>query len=57
MFQVVVDIGGETLEVGDGGDVWWMRDLLQNNKEGLMIAGLGLERLAMVSDQWDQDLT
>ena len=35
--------------------VWWMRELLQNKKERLVIGGLGLERPAMVLG--DQDLS
>jgi hypothetical protein len=36
---------GEELEIGDGGDVGWMRALCSDAKERLVISGLGSERL------------
>jgi len=36
---------GEEMEVGDGGSVPWTRKLLSDEKERLIISGLGVERL------------
>ena len=47
-FKLAVVNPREEVEVGDGGFVDWTRDLLHNGKERLMIAGLSLERLAML---------
>jgi hypothetical protein len=47
-FKLDVVIDGEVIELGDGGIVNWTQLLLQNQKERLMISGLGLERLAAV---------
>lgn len=47
-FKLHVESEGELLEIGDGGDVWWTQSLLGNRKERLTIAGLGLDRLAMI---------
>jgi hypothetical protein len=41
----VVDARGEEVECGDGGCTCWTRQLLSNNKERLVIGGLGIERL------------
>ena len=50
-FKVFATIdGGEPMELADGGSVGWTRDLLQNQKERLVISGLGLERLALLLD-------
>lgn len=51
-FKVDAHIGGQVFELGDGGDVWWMQDLLQSRKERLIISGLGLERLALLLDEY-----
>ena len=47
-FKLDVELNDERFEIGDGGDVWWLQDLLQSRKERLVIGGLGLERLAML---------
>lgn len=47
-FKLHVEFDGEWVELGDGGDVRWTADLLGNRKERLVIAGLGLDRLAML---------
>ncbi|MCP4963601.1 MAG: hypothetical protein GY926_00005 [bacterium] len=47
-FKLSVDAGGEIVEVGDGGSVDWAAALLQNRKERLLIAGVSLERLALI---------
>jgi hypothetical protein len=36
---------GVALELGDGGCTTWTRQLLSNDKERLVIGGLGVERL------------
>jgi hypothetical protein len=43
LFAVPED--GDALELGDGGCTTWTRQLLSNNKERLVIGGLGVERL------------
>lgn len=48
-FKVHVRTDGELVEIGDGGDVAWTGALLDNRKERLTIAGLGLDRLAMIA--------
>jgi len=47
-FKLSVDTGDEIIEVGDGGFVDWAAALLQNRKERLLIAGVSLERLALI---------
>jgi hypothetical protein len=41
----VVDATGDEVECGDGGCTSWTRQLLSNNKERLVIGGMGIERL------------
>jgi hypothetical protein len=41
----VVDPAGDEVECGDGGCTGWTRHLLSNNKERLVIGGMGIERL------------
>jgi len=50
-FNLSVDVGGESWDIGDGGDVDWTQNLLQNRKERLVIGGLGLERLAQLKHE------
>ncbi|MEU9360579.1 hypothetical protein AB0D35_20990 [Streptomyces sp. NPDC048301] len=45
-FKVFARVGGEAVEVGDGGFVDWSRHLMGNRKERLLITGLGVDRLA-----------
>ncbi|MFG2432091.1 hypothetical protein [Streptomyces sp. NPDC048590] len=45
-FKVFARVGGEVVEVGDGGFVDWSRHLTGNRKERLLITGLGVDRLA-----------
>jgi len=47
-FKLDVLLDSEVFEIGDGGDVPWMAELLQSRKERTVIGGLGLERLAML---------
>ncbi len=47
-FKVHATFGTETIEVGDGGFVPWTQRLLSNDKERLLIGGLGLDRLALL---------
>jgi hypothetical protein len=42
----VADAAGTEVEIGDGGDVTWTRQLLGNAKERLFISAIGQERLA-----------
>ncbi|WP_198663527.1 hypothetical protein [Jiangella endophytica] len=44
-FKVLARLGGELVEVGDGGFAGWTRELLSNRKERLLISGLGIDRL------------
>lgn len=46
-FKVLARLGGELVEVGDGGFTGWTRDLLSDRKERLLISGLGIDRLAV----------
>ncbi len=48
--EVHVIVGGERLEVGDGGMVDWTQRLVASEKERAMISGLGVERLALALD-------
>lgn len=47
-----LDVENETgrVEVGDGGDVGWTQELVQNRKERLVTGGLSIDRLAMFID-------
>jgi hypothetical protein len=47
-FKLDAVVGGNVVEVGDGGLVDWIQLLLQNRKERLMISGVSLERLALL---------
>jgi len=44
-FKIRASAGDTEFEVGDGGFVDWPAKLLQNNKERMLISGIGLERL------------
>ncbi|MDH3683191.1 MAG: hypothetical protein OEV40_24975 [Acidimicrobiia bacterium] len=48
-FKLSIDTGSETIEVADGGAVDWTQSLLQDRKERLTIAGLSLDRLALLA--------
>jgi len=50
-FKLLVEFADGMSEVGDGGDVWWTQNLLQSQKERLVISGLGVERLAMLATE------
>lgn len=52
-FKVDAHLEGETFELGDGGDVSWMQDLLHSRKERMVIGGLGLERLVVLLEEED----
>jgi hypothetical protein len=45
-FKVFARVAGEWLEVGDGGDVDWTAQLLNDRRERLFISGVGSERVA-----------
>ena len=44
-FKAHAEVGGEELEIGDGGFVDWTRKLTGNRKERLLISGFGVDRL------------
>jgi hypothetical protein len=46
-FKAFPTFGSETFEVADGGFVDWTRKLVGNEKERLLISGIGLDRLAL----------
>ncbi len=50
-FKLEAEVGGETWEVGDGGVVDWSAKLLDNQKERMVVSGLGLDRLALAQGQ------
>ena len=45
-FRIAVDIGGDELELADGGVVDWTARLLGDRRERVVVSGLGVERLA-----------
>lgn len=45
-FKINVRVGGELLEVGDGGFTDWTMRLATSSKERLLISGIGLDRVA-----------
>lgn len=47
-FKLMADVGGEEVDVGDGGDVDWGSSLVGSDKERMVISGLGVERLAVL---------
>jgi hypothetical protein len=49
-FKVNALVDGAVEEIGDGGFTDWTARLLSNDKERLLIAGYGTERLASVAD-------
>jgi hypothetical protein len=50
-FKVNAVAGGATVEIGDGGFTDWTSRLLSNEKERLLIAGYGVDRLATVTSE------
>jgi hypothetical protein len=48
-FKVHAEVGGSSLEIGDGGFTDWTARLLGNRKERLLISGYGLDRLALLT--------
>ena len=46
-FKVNARVGGELTEFGDGGFTDWGTRLTADNKERLLISGLGVDRLAL----------
>lgn len=49
-FAATVDTGTERLDIGDGGFVDWSQRLLGNRKERMVISGVGIDRLATLTD-------
>ncbi len=45
-FKVSAAYGDEAFELGDGGFVTWTQQLLGNQKERLLVSGIGIDRLA-----------
>jgi hypothetical protein len=50
-FKVNARVDGELAEIGDGGFTDWSRQLTADNKERLLITGLGIDRLASFMDR------
>lgn len=44
-YKVVIEVKGQSVEIGDGGFVDWTQQLLQNKKERLLTTGIGIELL------------
>ncbi|RAJ97485.1 hypothetical protein LX87_02387 [Larkinella arboricola] len=44
-YKILITVGGQEYEIGDGGFVDWTQQLLQNKKERFLITGLGVEQL------------
>jgi len=44
-FKVIISIGGQEVEIADGGLTDWTQQLIGNRKERLLVCGLGLEWL------------
>jgi hypothetical protein len=53
-FGVTADVGGERLDVGDGGFTTWTARMLSDRKERLCISGLGIDRLAVLIEGDDR---
>ena len=49
-FKINVRADGELVELGDGGFTDWTQQLTANNKERLLISGIGVDRLAALID-------
>jgi hypothetical protein len=47
-YKVFTEFDGEPMEVADGGLVDWVRKLLSDRKEQVLVTGFGVQRLAMV---------
>ncbi|QHW00003.1 hypothetical protein [Spirosoma endbachense] len=43
--KIVIEHNGQSIDIGDGGFVDWTQQLLQNRKERLFTAGIGIEML------------
>jgi hypothetical protein len=44
-FKLMLNMNGQSMEIGDGGFVPWTQKLLNNKKERLLISAFGLDRL------------
>ena len=44
-YKAVIEIGGQEIEIADGGFVTWTQQLLENKKERMLISGIGIEYL------------
>ena len=49
-FKIYRTAHGETFEVGDGGFVDWMEQLVGNRKERCLISGLGMDRMLLFDE-------
>jgi hypothetical protein len=50
-FKVMVGVGDDIVEVGDGGFTDWTQQLRGSRKERLLIGGLGVDRLATLASR------
>ncbi len=46
-FKILMEADGEQIEIGDGGFVDWIHQLLGSKKERCLISGIGLDRLIL----------
>lgn len=49
--KLYLDLSGQLIDIGDGGFVDWTQQLLQNKKERLFTAGIGIELLHRLRQQ------
>jgi len=47
-FQLFMDNGNESIEIGDGGFVDWIQRMTGNKKERCLISGIGIDRLLLL---------
>lgn len=47
-FQLFMDSGNESIEIGDGGFVDWIQRMTGNKKERCLISGIGIDRLLLL---------
>ncbi|WP_042161273.1 hypothetical protein [Paenibacillus gorillae] len=50
-FKIYMENEHEKIEIGDGGFVDWMNQMLGSKKERCLISGVGLERLLLLSEE------
>jgi hypothetical protein len=47
-FKIYMNKDGESIEIGDGGFVDWIKKMTTNNKERCLISGIALDRLLLI---------